>query len=120
MDAKVYGSEGLKSDDILKGAGIAAEGLVITNVSSGTTDFIARHKAEYNAEPGPFAAQGYDAFQALALAIKAGAKTGEEIRAKLDTLEFDGASGKIKFDERGDVAGNYDVLVVKDGKFVAE
>lgn len=118
VTAKVYGSEGLKSDAVISGAGAAAEGMVLTTVSAGTADFLSRHQEEYKAEPGPFAAQGYDAYQAIATAVKNGAKTGEEIRARLDVMEFDGVSGKIAFDERGDVAGNYDIFEVKDGKFV--
>lgn len=113
----VFGSEGLKSQDIIDGAKESAEGLILTTVSSGTSDFIERHKKEYGSEPGPFAAQGYDAYQALALAVKGGASSGTDIKNKLTDLEFDGASGKIKFDERGDIEGNYDVYVIKDGKF---
>lgn len=120
LEAALFGSEGLKSDDILTGAASAAEGLFLTTVSSGSLRFMENHKKEYNADPGPFAAQGYDAFQALALTIKTGADTSEEIKDKLSGLEFDGASGKIKFDAKGDVSGNYDVFVVKDGKFAAE
>ena len=35
-------------------------------------------------------------------------------------MEFEGASGTIKFDENGDVFGNYIVYVFKDGEFVLE
>ncbi len=117
INATIFGSEGLKSDDIIKGAGNSAEGLILTSVSSGTTGFIQRHNEVYTKDPGPFAAQGYDAFQALHLAIQAGAKTGEEIKNKIYATEFDGASGKIKFDENGEITGNYDIYIVKDGKF---
>jgi len=120
LKVALFGSEGLKSPDIVKGAGDAAEGLTVNSVSSGTADFVSKHQAKYGSEPGPFAAQAYDAFQALALAIKAGAKNGEEIKNKLYGLSFDGASGKIQFDQNGDVSGNYDVYVVKEGKFVRE
>lgn len=117
IDAAVFGSEGLKSDDILE-AGDAAEGLIVTSVSSGSEQFAQRHKEVYGTEPGPFAAQAYDAFMALANAIKQGATTGEEIKDALATMSFDGASGRIVFDENGDVSGNYDVYQVKNGKFV--
>ncbi|MFA7286278.1 MAG: penicillin-binding protein activator [Patescibacteria group bacterium] len=115
----LYGSEGLKSDDILIGAGIAAEGLIVTSVSAGTSGFIERHKAEYNgAEPGPFAAQGYDAMRALNLAILKGARSGDAIAKVLREVTFEGASGHIDFDEHGDVVGNYDVVRAKGGKFI--
>ena len=119
IDVALYGSEGVKSDAIIKAAGKAAEGLVLTSVSSGTTDFTERHKSEYGETPGPFAAQGYDAFKAVALAIQNGASSGTEIMEELRSIEFDGASGRIKFDENGDILGNYDIYVVKDGVFEA-
>lgn len=118
IEAKLYGSEGLKGQYILDGAGDSAEGLVVTSVSSGTSSFIDKHKEVFGEEPGPFAAQGYDAFTAIAMAIQDGATTGTEIRDKLEQIDFEGASGNIKFDENGDVFGNYDVLEVKEGKFV--
>lgn len=117
VKAAVFGSEGLKTDDLLKSAKGAVEGFTVTSVSGGNEAFVAEHKAAYNSETGPFAAQGYDAMKAVGLAIQSGATTGEEIKAKLYSTEFDGASGHIKFDSNGDVGGNYDVYVVKDGKF---
>ena len=117
--AAVYGSEGLKSADLLEAAGNAAEGLTITSVSFGTAEFVAKHLAEYGEEVGPFAAQGYDAFMAIAETIEAGATTGEEIRSQLFGVEFDGVSGHVKFDANGDVSGNYEVFQVSNGEFVA-
>ncbi len=118
LKAAVFGSEGLKSPDILSGAKDAAEGLTVTSVTAGTSDFLAKYKTEYSADPGPFAAQGYDAFKALALTVKNGAVSGDQIRTALGTLEFDGASGHIKFDQNGDVSGNYEVYKVEKGAFV--
>lgn len=118
IDARIYGSEGLMSQDIVNDAGGSAEGLTVTSVSSGSPGFISRHKEYYNEEPGPFAAQGYDAFMALGFAVKDGAKTGTEIKQKLEKIKFEGASGLIEFDKNGDVSGNYDVLEVKNGKFM--
>ncbi len=113
----MFGSEGLKGNDIIEGAAGAAEGLILTSVSIGKTDFIEKHKSVYNKEPDLFAAQAYDAFKAIALVIKGGAKTKSEIRDKLATVEFNGVSGKIKFDHNGDVGGNFDVCQVKEGEF---
>lgn len=116
IDAQVYGSEGLKGSDTLE-AGDAAEGLKVTAVSAGSKDFNQAHKDEYGEEPGPFAAQGYDAFQAIAETIKQGAKTGKEIKQRVYEVDFSGVSGDIKFDQNGDVPGNFRVLEVKDGEF---
>lgn len=117
MKVAVFGSEGLKSADLLTSAKDAAEGLIITSVAVGNAEFTEKHKKEYNADPGPFAAQGYDAFMALSKVIEKGTKTGEEIKEALGGLEFDGVSGKIVFDSNGDVEGNYDVYTVKGGAF---
>jgi branched-chain amino acid transport system substrate-binding protein len=117
ITAARYGSEGLKSPDILESAGESAEGLVVTSVSSGTSDFIAKHNAAYGIDPGPFSAQGYDAFRALVLALDRGARTGAEIKDALYAITFEGASGAISFDENGDVSGIYEILVVENGAF---
>ncbi|MBI3033079.1 penicillin-binding protein activator [Candidatus Woesearchaeota archaeon] len=120
LEIFVVASEGLKSDDVLKGAGSAAEGMYLTSVSTGSNDFKTRHQQAYTTEPGPFAPQAYDAMMAIGLALKQGAATSEALQQALYTMEFDGASGHIKFDSKGEVSGNYEVYVVKDGKFVVQ
>ncbi|MED5580419.1 MAG: penicillin-binding protein activator [Nitrospinota bacterium] len=114
----LFGSEGLKSDAVSKGSAGSAEGLIVTSVSSGTNSFAKRHLKVYGKSPGPFAAQAYDALKAIALAVGKGARTGTQIKSNLSGISFDGASGRIKFDSNGDVSGNYDIFVVKAGKFV--
>ena len=118
IEVTVFASEGLKSDDITSAAGDAAEGMIVSSVSSGSADFSNSHAGEYGVEPGPFAAQAYDAVKALVLASQTGATTGSEIRDALYDLSFEGASGYIDFDQNGDITGNYEVFVVQDGKFV--
>ncbi len=117
IEAALMSGDGLYGSDIPKNAGAAAEGLTVSTVSSGSSGFAERFKAEYGESPGPFAAQGYDAMQAIIWAIKLGAKTSQEIKNNLYLVEFDGATGKIKFDENGEVSGNYETYTVKDGKF---
>lgn len=118
ITARVFGSEGLKSNDIIDGAKELAEGLTVSSVSVGTEDFANLHEVRYGSKPGPFAAQGYDAAMAILLAIKQGALNSEDIKTALETLSFEGATGLIKFDENGEVGGNYDVYVVENGKFI--
>ncbi len=120
LNVALFGAEGLKNDDITKGAESAAEGLIVSSVSTGSTGFVQAHNSSYSENPGPFSAQAYDAFQALNTAISNGAKTGEEIKNNLNGMSFQGVSGMIEFNKDGDVSGNYSVFVVKDGKFVAE
>lgn len=136
IEAAVFGSEGLKSPDVINDAGDAAVGLTVTSVSIGTPEFLAKHKEVYGTEPGPFAAQGYDAFAALYEPLRftvlsssiapVDAQSQEDllndVRSRLPFLlkniNMIGVSGNIAFDENGDVAGNYDVYEVKDGEFV--
>ncbi|MBI5393484.1 penicillin-binding protein activator [Candidatus Woesearchaeota archaeon] len=120
MTVQMFGSEALYDPNLLKTVGNAAEGILVTSVTVGTSDFKAKHQVEYNAEAGPFAAHGYDIMKAIGLAVQAGAKTGKEIKEKLYATEFDGATGKIKFDSFGEVTGGYDVYKVEAGKFVVE
>jgi branched-chain amino acid transport system substrate-binding protein len=119
LDVVVFGSEGLKSDTILDGAGEAAEGMYVTSVSFGSEAFNAAHTALYGEAPGPFAAQGYDAAYAISMSVMSGASTGSEIRDALYDITFDGVSGAIDFDENGDVFGNYELFVVSEGVYVA-
>lgn len=120
LDVAVYGSEGLKAEDVISGAKEAAEGLIVSSVSGGTEDFVSAHKAAYEgAEPGPFAAQAYDAMTAILDAVESGAGTGEEIKNFLNDHSFEGVTGMIDFDENGDVGGVYQVFEAKDGAFVA-
>jgi len=53
-------------------------------------------------------------------AIKeANAAEGDKIVNKLHTMEFNGAMGKIKFDDKGDITvAPYVVWVTENGKFV--
>ncbi len=120
LNVALFGSEGLKNDVIIKGAEGAADGLIVTSVSTGSIGFVQAHNSTYSENPGPFSAQAYDAFQALHITISNGAKTGEEIKSNLTGMSFQGVSGMIEFDKNGDVSGNYSVFVVKDGAFAAE
>ena len=112
----IYGSKWFKTKDVLE-LGDAAQGLTIISPRLGNIGFITKYTEKYGLEPGLFSAQGYDAYKALALAIQQGARSSEEIRKALLNVEFIGASGFIDFDEQGEVGANFEVYVVKDGKF---
>lgn len=69
---------------------------------------------------GPYSIYAYDATNILLTAIKeAGTTDGKTIIDKLHSLEFSGALGKIRFDEKGDVTvAPYVVWITKDGRFI--
>jgi branched-chain amino acid transport system substrate-binding protein len=118
ITASLFGSEALKSDTFISDAGDAANGLTLTAITDGTNAYKEKYRAEYNTDAGDYTAQTYDAYSAIALAIKNGARSGTAISKALNSLQFNGASGHIKFDSKGDVPGNYEVIKVQDGKFV--
>lgn len=79
--------------------------------------FVAKYTAEFGEAPEIYCDTTYDAVQAAAKAIKqAGKYDGAAIRSALTTLSFEGASGPISFDARGDRAsGAFELWeVVKD------
>jgi branched-chain amino acid transport system substrate-binding protein len=116
VGAKIYGSEGLKGPEVAKTK--EAEGITVTSVTAGSFEFALKYQEEYNEEPGPFAAQAYDAMSAIARSIKKGASTGTEVKNELYSMSFEGASGTISFDLNGDVLGNYEVYQLKKGEWV--
>jgi branched-chain amino acid transport system substrate-binding protein len=70
-------------------------------------------------EPGAYSAYAYDSAMAYLLAVKAAGTTDPaKVREQMLKLDFDGASKKVSYDEKGDSGSNYTVYQVKDGKFV--
>ena len=116
IKAALFGSEAMNDRSLLSDANGASEGLIITAVSSGSNSFKQMHRAEFGVDAGLYAPQAYDAFQAIYLVLQKGAKTGEEIKTILQNIEFEGKSGYIKFDANGEVAGNYEALIVRNQK----
>ncbi len=88
-------------------------------VGSGTTydQFVAAYTAKFGEAPEIYCDTTYDAVWAAAQAIEnAGAYDGEAIKVALTKLEFEGATGPISFDGKGDRAsGTFELWkVVKD------
>lgn len=114
IKAALFGSEAMNDRSLLSDADGASEGLIITAVSSGSKSFKQMHRAEFGVDAGLYASQAYDAFQAIYLALQKGAKTGEDIKTILPSIIFEGKSGHIQFDANGEVAGNYEALIVRN------
>jgi branched-chain amino acid transport system substrate-binding protein len=80
--------------------------------------FIENYEKKFG-ELGPYSIYAYDATNVMLSAIKeANTTEGKTIIEKLHSLEFEGAVGKIKFDQKGDVTvAPYIIWITKDGKF---
>ena len=83
--------------------------------------FIERYRQEYGSEPDFFAAHGYDAMQvAIKALVDARSVDVSELRRymRIGLREFDGVTGTIAFDERGDVQKFPRVYVVEEGNLI--
>jgi branched-chain amino acid transport system substrate-binding protein len=74
---------------------------------------------KYREPPAEQVPWGYDGVYIFAQAIEAGA-TKETMPEYLSQVEYDGVTGHVKFDEKNQVVGlGQDVIVVDNGEFVS-
>lgn len=121
--------DGFDSSDATKIAGQAlldGKGSYYSTVSGpasvypGTAKFIADFKAKYNADPQPFAAQGFDSMAIVLKAIENAAKAAKDVpsreavaKAIRALKDFVGITGTFTFNEIGDpVKAQYFVIQV--------
>ncbi len=123
--------DGFDSSDATKIAGqtlIDGKGTYYSTVSGpatvypGTAKFIKDFKAKFNADPQPFAAQGYDCMAICLKAIENAAKANKNavpdradvVKAIRDLKDFAGITGTFTFNGIGDpMVAQYFVLQVK-------
>lgn len=124
IKAEFYGGDNWDAPEFLTAAGDAADGAFFVDPAEPKGDkffaFTKKYRAKYGEEPDINAAFGYDAFLAVIEAMKK-AKTsdGPSIQQALYGVSFEGASGKIEFDENGDLKTPvFDRNVIRDGKKV--
>ncbi|MBI5101837.1 MAG: branched-chain amino acid ABC transporter substrate-binding protein [Nitrospirae bacterium] len=125
LKAPFMSGDGSYAEEFVKIAGDqAAEGTYLTfspdpNNIPDAKDFITKYNAKFGKE-GPYSIYAFDAANILFTAIRdANTTDGKTVIDKLHSLEFNGAMGKIKLNENGDVtAPPYVVWTTKNGKFV--
>jgi branched-chain amino acid transport system substrate-binding protein len=105
-DVIFMGGDGIKSKEFVAETGGAdnAKGCYATfggfpeAQQPGYEEFAAKYKEKFGEDVGPYAQNNYDAFGALIAAIKkAKSIETEDIIAALQTLEYDGVTGKFSF-----------------------
>ncbi len=130
----MVGGDGIAEDpSFLTQAGSAANGTygtvaapdTSTFTSGAAAQFVSDYKAAFNAAPGPYSANSYDAaeieIQAIKSVIAAGhAPTRANVLAAIANTNYTGVTGHITFDQNGDNAGNkvFSIYAVKSGAWV--
>lgn len=106
-------------------AGPSASGAYLVCGCSGTADnpdaqaFNAAYLAEFGSNPGPFAAEAYDATEAVLEAISSGRTSPAAIDAFLSTSSYSGITRTIKFQADGNWAGDSTFISkMEDGSLV--
>jgi branched-chain amino acid transport system substrate-binding protein len=107
------GFEVMKDPQIKEIAGDAIEGVIFIQPevpsSQKTMNFITAYKEKYNQDPVFFAAEAYDVINLYAKVLEEGTSS-ESIKNNLYKIkDYEGASGKITFDENGDVIKPFEI-----------
>lgn len=106
-----FQTEAVEDPQVLREAGVAAEGAIyiLPAAAKGemSTKFSKNYQKKYGQEPGLFAAEAYDIVYLIASALEVNSEMNvpsDVIRDYFYNLKgYSGASGKIAFDENGDV-----------------
>lgn len=116
---------GADGHDFVAGAGVAAEGSYVACGCAGTADsadaqaFNAAYLAQFGTTPGPYAAEAYDAANAILQAIQKGNLSPSAINRYLASADYVGITRTVRFKPDGDWAGdNVFVYKVETGALV--
>jgi len=125
----IVGGDGLDSPELIQIAGKNADNTFIGSVfnperpDKKTVEFVEAFRSQFKVTPDSAAAQGYDAVQVIAQAMKkAGSTVPHEIAEALHaTVNWEGVTGAHTFDEKGDVVDkDIYIKVVRDGVFQSD
>jgi len=124
LTAPMISGDGVYDPKFIEIAGEAAEGTSLTFTPDpeklpSATAFLEKYRAKYGSELAPYAIYAYDAANILLTAIARSERLeGRAIIQALRQTQYDGASGHIEFDEKGDVKeAPYIVWTTRGGKF---
>lgn len=127
LAAKVIGGDGFQTGEFIKLAGDNAEGQYASQPGApkdkmpGYADFEKKYKAKFNIDIQVYAPFTYDATMVMVDAMKR-AKSADPAKylPELAKTDFNGVTGNIKFDDKGDIlGGQVTVYQVKAGKWEA-
>jgi branched-chain amino acid transport system substrate-binding protein len=124
MTAKFLGGDGAQTPKLIELAGADAEGVLASNpglpldAMPGGSAFKAKFEAKYGTIQN-YAPYAYDAMHVLVEAMKrAGSSDPAKYLSELSKTDYQGVTGHIRFDAKGDLTGGAVTLYqVKDGKW---
>jgi len=110
ITAQYVGADGIQSTELFKLGGDAVEGTIasfpglpLDRMPQGK-GFGAKYKAKWNQDVVLYAPQGYDAFNVFVEAMKkAGSTDPAKFLPALAAIDYNGITGPIRFDEKGDI-----------------
>ncbi len=114
--------DGACTDEMTKLAGDAAEGLICSQaglpVQAANKKFLDAYKAKFNVDPILYSPFTYDAANLLIEAMKkANSFDPAKYMSELAKISYEGATGKIEFDEKGDRKdAEMTIFTMKGGK----
>jgi branched-chain amino acid transport system substrate-binding protein len=134
---KYVGGDGIVDQEFFTEAGAQAEGAYGSvaapdpNKLDSAAKFVSDYKAAYNADPGAYSANAYDAMNILLQATKkaitdnggklptTGSAFREAVRKNVAATSYDGAIGHTSFDANGDTSNVLlTIFVAQGGKWV--
>lgn len=127
IDAKMMGGDGICTSELPKlAAGGMKDGQVVCAEAGGVSgdeqkamdDFVARYKKKFNQDVQLYAPYVYDATMVMATAMqKANSAEPAKYLPVLAKLSYQGVTGKIEFDDKGDIKnGALTLYTYKNGK----
>jgi branched-chain amino acid transport system substrate-binding protein len=125
ITAPFLSGDGSQTGKFIELAGDAAEGAYASSPGvpldqmPGGKEFSARYKAKFNTDIQLYAPYAYDATRVMLEAMKkAGSTDPAKYLPELAGIQFQGVTGNIAFDEKGDIKGGSITLYqVKEGKW---
>lgn len=126
-EGRILTTSAFASPEILAGLGDNAEGVFLTQTPFDVDgeepklqSFVQAYREKYGDDPDLYAAHGYDAMIVLAEALKnTGRPTPSEFWKGMRQIQnFQGVTGILQFDEKGDVQKFPRIYTVNEGKLV--
>jgi len=126
LKAKFLGTGLMEDPKVVEVAKAAAEGVFYTQ-NQYTSDspepkvreFVKAFKDRYGSKPDIIAAYGYESMNVLHYAMTRSKLTSDSIKEELYKIkDFEGITGKISFDENGDIIQPMGVKIIQNGRFI--